>query len=261
MRWAREAEDPAAQLARRIIYALHVSVIPYADKVHERAERVVARVYPHHRNLTYTYVVKDWRHPLSAVEMPAQDGLGLGITCTSYNVPGVWLNRSRADFSNQTRLHWLFSGSLGDYEQITLTNQGYSALNFGYFIKDINSAIVFFTDLNRFNVLLYLPIIPQPSRLLDRAIYLRHEVDVGDGVLQQIPVYQIPYIVFVTTGSRFHPIYLFFSRLFRRDERLRKGRGQGGATHLPHRIYQAFYDRVLGPTLRHLTTTATVMAA
>ncbi|KAK3983838.1 hypothetical protein QBC44DRAFT_254243, partial [Cladorrhinum sp. PSN332] len=106
---------------------------------------------------------------------------------------------------------------------------------------DIDSAIAFFSDFNSFRESICLPVIPIPSRLLHKSIYLGYELPIN-GERRTVPVYKIPYIVFGTAGNRSYAIYVFFPNIYEPKYKV----------NLPAAVYATLYDKVLYPGLLRL---------
>lgn len=191
-----------------------------------------------HRSIRHTYDIKGGQDRPSQAELTEC----LGIYRETEDIPGIWLNRDRMDFPSQGRLHKLFSGSLQEDEQICLHAGAPSRPQLQYSMKDVDSFIAIFSNLNSFREPICLPIVPQPSSILERSIHLSYPIIV-EGKREDVPLHKIPHMLFATTGTRSHPIYAFFPAMYRPK----------CVVHLPDRAYAAFYDRLLRPGLAQLS--------
>ena len=237
LEWIRSVRGRKRQLARRIVYTLHTGVVPCPDTLHAKAEKQHQGSCTRHRGLRHTYDIEGAGHRPSAAEMSHD----LGIYRTNEDIPGLWRNRDRTAFPSAERLQRLFSRPLSEGEEICLHKD---AVNppVQYSLKDVDSAIAIFTDLNSFQGSISLPIIPLPSMLLSKSIHLHYNLTIDDKPAS-IPLHKIPHIVFATAGTRSHPIYAFFPSMYRPK----------CSIHITDKMYGAFYEELLLPGLQQLS--------
>lgn len=237
LEWIDRGRGRKRQLARRIVYTLHTGVVPCQDTFHAKAESRHQSSCTRHRGLRHTYDIEGTRHGPSEAEKSHD----LGIYRNNEDIPGLWRNRARTAFPSAERLQRLFSGPLGEDEEICLHKDAvHSPVQ--YSLKDVDSAIAIFTDLNSFQGSISLPIIPQPSKLLRRSVHLHYNLTV-DNEPVHVPLHKIPHILFGTTGTRSHAIYAFFPSMYRPK----------CSIHVTDKMYAAFYEQLLLPGLQQLS--------
>jgi hypothetical protein len=219
------------------VYTLHTGVVPCLDTLHAKAERRHLGSCTRHRGLRHTYDIEGSRHGPSEAEKSCD----LGIHRTSEDIPGLWRNRGRTAFPSAERLQQLFSGPLSEGEEICLHKDAFNS-PVQYSLKDVDSAITIFTDLNSFQGSISLPVIPQPSTLLSGSIHLYYTLAV-DGEPVSVPLHKIPHILFGTTGTRSHAVYAFFPSMYRPK----------CSIHVTDKAYAAFYEQLLLPGLQQLS--------
>ncbi|KAK3350359.1 hypothetical protein B0T25DRAFT_611619, partial [Lasiosphaeria hispida] len=192
LRWVQEAQGRQHQLAHHIIYALHVSIIPCQEVAHVHAEKRHYETCTRHRGLRHTYNIKGGKH----LPSNAKTSLELSIYRSKPNIPGLWLGQDRKIYPSFSRLHHLFFGlpGLQENKEICLHKDAPSKPLLQYSIKDIDSSIAIFSNLNSFQASIYLAIIPQPSQLLQQSIHLSYTIKV-DRKQQDVPIHKIPHIL------------------------------------------------------------------
>ncbi|KAK3345776.1 hypothetical protein B0T25DRAFT_583096 [Lasiosphaeria hispida] len=155
---------------------------------------------------------KGGKHPPS----DAKTSLKLSIYQSKPDILGLWLGQDQKIYPSFSRLYHLFFGlpGLQENKEICLHKDAPSKPLLQYSIKDVNSSITIFSNLNSFQASIYLAIIPQPSRLLQQSIHLSYTIKV-DGKQQDVPIHKIPHMLLGTTGSRSHPVYVFFPHMYR----------------------------------------------
>lgn len=168
---------------------------------------------------------------------------GLGLYRETSDIPPVWAAKQRQEFPSHGRLSRLFSGSLHDGEEICLHRDAPSRPPLQYSVKDIDSSIAIFSDLNRFQKPISLTIIPQPASLLKKSIHLSYPVEVN-GEVKSVPIHKIPHMQFATAGTRSHAIYAFFPAMYSPDPK--------ASVYLSDKAYQAFYEDIIHPGLLQL---------
>ncbi|KAK3983794.1 hypothetical protein QBC44DRAFT_391448 [Cladorrhinum sp. PSN332] len=235
--WIGRAEGPRRQLARRIVYALHVGVIPCPGTKHADAERRHRRACEKHLGLRDTYRIDNRLFPPSEAE---EEHELVGIHRKQNSFPGRWVLQDRSSFPSQARLQSLFTPPPIGGAEICLHKDSPQEMTppLQYSSKDIDSAIIIFSDLNSFREKISIPVIPIHNRLLQKSIHLSWRLEF-EGKQQNVPLHKIPHMVFATADVRQHAIYIFFPRMYRPK----------CSTHLTGGAYEALYDRMIQPGL------------
>lgn len=235
-RWILAAEGPQRQLARRLVFALHVGVIPCPEEKHAKAERRHKDECVRHHGLEDTYHYRDPQHPASEAETAGT----FGLYRETPNIPLVWASKTREAFPNCHRLAKVFSSDFGEGDQVCLHKGAPSRPELQISIKDVDSSMIIFHDLNRITEPLSLSIVPQPANLLKRSIHLTYEIRV-DGRRTNVPIHKIPHTLLGVTGTRSHPVYAFFPRMFSPDKKASVNVSDAGhAAFFRHFIHPAF---------------------
>jgi hypothetical protein len=200
---------------------------------HSRVERLHRESCSRHRGLRHTYDVEGRKHHPS----PAETSRDLGIYRTSEEIPGLWRNRDRAAFPSAARLQYLFSGPMPEGEEICLRKDAPpSKPPLQYSVKDVDSAIAIFSNLNSFRDKIRIQVVSQQSRLLEKSIHISYDL-VVEG--KMVPLHKIPHMLFATTDCRSHQIYSFFPALY----------SSGCSIRLSEKAHAAFYEKLLLPGL------------
>jgi hypothetical protein len=80
-----------------------------------------------------------------------------------------------------------------------------------YSVKDVDSAIAIFSNLNSFRDKICIQVVSQQSHLLEKSIHISYDLVVKG---KMVPLHKIPHMLFATTNCRSHPIYSFFPALY-----------------------------------------------
>lgn len=246
-RWADEGISYQQRLARRLVYALHVGIIPCPGRTHREAEKKHRNDFTGHHGLCSTYSTGR----SFAFRSPAESTTEIGLH--RHNpIPPAWLRKHSAsdkDFPTSQRLQQLFSGTLQEGERVCLHTTPYRP-NVEYSFKDIDSSIIFFSNLNQCREPITLSIVSQPDKLLTSSLHLTHPVCEDDGRVAEVPLHWIPHIYFAKAGARGHPILAFFPRRYspRRDNKAPS----------PHVFtdsdYRVLYEDILRPAFAQLSS-------
>jgi hypothetical protein len=125
-------------------------------------------------------------------------------------------------------------------DQICLHQDAPSRPELQVSLKDVDSSIALFFNLNRITEPISLAIVPQPASLLTKSLHLTHIVQV-DGKPSAVPIHRIPHMLFAVSGTRSHPIYVFFPAMYSPAKK--------ATVHITNKAYEAFYNNIIRPGL------------